>query len=217
MSIACSVATRLRPTTLYGSWAANARPSSRLIRRTQSDTRVVRTLRSWETKVRQIGIKIGQADTEANNADVQNTEESGVELYRGFVEMALKHAIRRDAAWYVWHASKRHSMVKRVWSEFGAYVHQQIIWVKSRPVLTYSVYFWQHEPCLFSWIKGAKPKTFRAQIPQTSDGFPTTVWHIRVPRWRPMPTRLQNLAGFLLCPWNCTPNAATSAQTKGGR
>jgi hypothetical protein len=40
------------------------------------------------------------------------------------------------------------------------------------------VYLWQHEPCLFGWIKGAKPKTFRAQIAQTSDGFPTTVWHI---------------------------------------
>lgn len=119
--------------------------------------------------------------------------------------MALKHAIRRDAAWYVWHASKRHSMVERVWSEFGPYVHQQIIWVKSRPVLTYSVYFWQHEPCLFSWIKGAKPKTFRAQIAQTSDGFPTTVWHIPS-------AEVETDA-----PWNCTPNAATSAQTKGGR
>ena len=49
-------------------------------------------------------------------------------------------------------------MVERVWNEFGAFVHQQIIWVKSRPVLTYSLYLWQHEPCLFGWIRGREAK-----------------------------------------------------------
>ena len=115
---------------------------------------------------------------EAKSADVKNSEESGVELYRGFVNMAIKHAITRNAAWYCWHASKRQSMVERVWNEFGAFVHQQIIWVKSRPVLTYSTYLWQHEPCLFGWIKGEKPKTLRAQVGQTAGEFPTTVWEV---------------------------------------
>jgi DNA modification methylase len=115
---------------------------------------------------------------EAKSADVQNTEESGFELYRGFVDMAIKHAVMRNAAWYCWHASKRQSMLERIWKEFGAFVHQQIIWVKTRPVLTYSVYLWQHEPCLFGWIKGEKPKTFRAQVGQTADEFPTTIWQI---------------------------------------
>ena len=41
---------------------------------------------------------------EARSADVKNGEEAGVELYRGFVDMAIKHAITRDAAWYCWHA-----------------------------------------------------------------------------------------------------------------
>ena len=99
---------------------------------------------------------------EANSADVKNDEQSGIELYRGFVDMAIKHAIVRNAAWYCWHASKRQSMVERVWNEFGAFVHQQIIWVKSRPVLTYSTYLWQHEPCFFGWIKGAQPKTLQS-------------------------------------------------------
>lgn len=44
-------------------WVKNGRFCSRLIRRTQSDTRVVRTCEAGETKVRQIGIKIGQANT----------------------------------------------------------------------------------------------------------------------------------------------------------
>ena len=115
---------------------------------------------------------------EANSADVKNSRGVGRRLYRGFVDMAIKHAIVRNAAWYCWHASKRHSMVEIVWNEFGAFVHQQIIWVKTRPVLTYSVYLWQHEPCLFGWIKGEKPKTLRAQVGETAGEFPTTVWAV---------------------------------------
>jgi DNA modification methylase len=115
---------------------------------------------------------------EANSADVRNAEEAGVELYRGFINMAMKHAIKRDAAWYCWHASKRHAMVESVWTEFGAFVHQQIIWVKTRAVLTYSVYLWQHEPCLFGWIRGEKPKVFRTEVNQRAGEFPTTVWDV---------------------------------------
>ena len=115
---------------------------------------------------------------EARSADVKNDEQSGTELYRGFVDMAIKHAIVRNAAWYCWHASKRQSMVERVWNEFGAFVHQQLIWVKSRPVLTYSTYLWQHEPCFFGWIKGAQPKILRAQVGQTAGEFPATVWAV---------------------------------------
>jgi DNA modification methylase len=115
---------------------------------------------------------------EAGSADVKNAEEAGVELYRGFIRSALEHALARNAAWYCWHASKRHSMVERIWTEFGAFVHQQLIWVKSRPVLTYSTYLWQHEPCLFGWIKGEKPKVFRSQVGETSGEFPTTVWAV---------------------------------------
>jgi hypothetical protein len=95
---------------------------------------------------------------EANSADIANTEEAGVELYRGFVKTAIEYAITRNAAWYCWHASRRHSMVERIWTEFGAFAHQQIIWVKSRPILTYSVYLWQHEPCLFGCLEARGPK-----------------------------------------------------------
>jgi DNA modification methylase len=115
---------------------------------------------------------------EARNADVKNTEESGVELYRGFVDTAIKHAITRNAAWYCWHASRRQAMLESIWNEVGAFVHQQIIWVKTRPVLTYSLYLWQHEPCLFGWIKREKPKTFRTEVGKLAGEFPTTIWAV---------------------------------------
>jgi len=115
---------------------------------------------------------------EANSADVKNSEDSGMELYRRFVDMAIKHAIVRSAAWYCWHASRRQMMLESVWNEAGAFVHQQIIWVKTRPVLTYSLYLWQHEPCLFGWIKGEKPKALRAEVGKRAGEFPTTVWAV---------------------------------------
>jgi DNA modification methylase len=115
---------------------------------------------------------------EANCADVRNSEDSGIELYRRFVDVAIKHAVTRDAAWYCWHASRRQMMLESVWNEAGAFVHQQIIWVKTRPVLTYSLYLWQHEPCLFGWIKGEKPKTFRAEVGKRAGEFPSTIWAI---------------------------------------
>lgn len=115
---------------------------------------------------------------EAKSADIKNTEHAGVELYRAFIATAINHAITRNAAWYTWHASRRQRVLEAVWNEFGAFVHQQIIWVKTRPVLTYSTYLWQHEPCLFGWVKGAKPKTLRSQVSASAEEFPTTVWAV---------------------------------------
>ncbi len=117
---------------------------------------------------------------EARSVDV-NDEAVGSELYRGFIKAALECAIAPNAAWYCWCASRRHAMVEGVWKEFGAFVHQQIIWVKSRPVLTYSTYLWQHEPCLYGWLRGQKPRILRANVGSAAGEFPTTVW--AVPSW----------------------------------
>ena len=62
-------------------------------------------------------------------------------------------------------------MLEAVWQRYGAFVHQQIIWVKDRPVLTRSWYMWQHEPCLFGWIKGKKPE-------RLSSDHPSSVWSV---------------------------------------
>lgn len=93
------------------------------------------------------------------------------ELYRGFIRCAVEHAIEPNAAWYCWHASRNQAMLEGVWTEFGAFVHQQIVWVKDRPVLTRSWYLWQHEPCFFGWVKGKKPS-------RVSDDYPRSVWEI---------------------------------------
>lgn len=95
--------------------------------------------------------------------------EQGEALYDGFISLAVAVAIEEHAAWYCWHASRNQAMLERVWNKHGAFVHQQIIWAKDRPVLTRSWYMWQHEPCLFGWIRGKKP-------PRARDDFHRTVW-----------------------------------------
>ena len=36
------------------------------------------------------------------------------ELYRVFIEMAIKHTITRNAAWYCWHASRRQMVLESI-------------------------------------------------------------------------------------------------------
>ncbi|MCC7193621.1 MAG: DNA modification methylase [Phycisphaeraceae bacterium] len=93
------------------------------------------------------------------------------ELYEKFIGVAIAEAVFPGAAWYCWHASRRQAMVEAAWQKHGAFVHQQILWVKDRPILTRSWYLWQHEPCFFGWVKPNKP-------PRTSDDFLPTVWQI---------------------------------------
>ena len=92
----------------------------------------------------------------------------GAELYDGFIAAAVAEAITEDAAWYCWHASRRQAMLEACWERAGAFVHQQIIWVKDRGVLTRSHYLWKHEPCFMGWIKGKRPpKVADETLPST--------------------------------------------------
>ncbi len=93
------------------------------------------------------------------------------ELYEKFIATAVSEAIKPDAAWYCWHASRRQGMVEAAWNKHGAFVHQQIIWCKDRPILNYSWYTWQHEPCFFGWVRPSKP-------PRYSEEYPSTIWNV---------------------------------------
>jgi len=98
------------------------------------------------------------------------------DLYDKFIAAAVAEAILPHAAWYCWHASRRQALLESVWEKHGAFVHQQIIWSKDRPILTRSWYMWQHEPCFFGWVRPNKPQRF-------ADDHPHSVWN--VPTTRP--------------------------------
>ncbi|OFW00076.1 MAG: hypothetical protein A3F68_05160 [Acidobacteria bacterium RIFCSPLOWO2_12_FULL_54_10] len=102
-----------------------------------------------------------------------DSPELGEKLYDAFVGLAVRGAITENAAWYCWHASRKQALLEAVWEKHGAFVHQQIIWVKDRPILTRSWYMWQHEPCFFGWRKGKKPKRVAEDYPPSVWQFPT--------------------------------------------
>jgi ParB-like chromosome segregation protein Spo0J len=93
----------------------------------------------------------------------------GADLYDGFIAAAVAEAIAEDAAWYCWHASRRQAMLEACWEKAGAFVHQQIIWVKDRGVLTRSHYLWKHEPCFMGWRRPNRP-------PKVADETLASTW-----------------------------------------
>jgi DNA modification methylase len=129
--------------------------------------------------------KYGEAK-ETKNKNWTNTyhewdsnQGDGKQFYLDFCRAAVDLAIETDAAWYCWHASRHQAMVESVWTEFGVFVHQQLIWSKTRPVLNYSVYMCAHEPCFFGWVKGHRPPVRKkAQYLGNPEKYPTTVWKI---------------------------------------
>jgi len=114
----------------------------------------------------------GNKDWSATYGVTWDDSSQGPDLYRGFIKAAIAEAIEPNAAWYCWHASRRQAMLEEVWTELGAFQHQQIIWNKEKGVLTRSRYLWKHEPCLMGWIKG--------NMPPKAEGaeFLSSVWDI---------------------------------------
>lgn len=107
-------------------------------------------------------------DWSASYGTTWDDSSQGAELYDGFIAAAVAEAITEDAAWYCWHASRRQAMLEACWEKAGAFVHQQIIWVKDRGVLTRSHYLWKHEPCFMGWCRPNRPpKVAEQTLPST--------------------------------------------------
>lgn len=98
-------------------------------------------------------------------------EGDGPEFFARFLRAALKLALVPNPAVYQWHASRRQALVEQAWTENGLLIHQQIIWVKARAILTRSHFMWQHEPCFYGWVQGSLPDR---RPPNNA----TTVWEI---------------------------------------
>ncbi len=79
-----------------------------------------------------------------------------VEFYEGYLRLGLQHSIDRVPV-YQWHADLRRVVVAEAWTRVGLLLHQIIVWVKARPVLTRSHFMWQHEPCAYGWQTGNMP------------------------------------------------------------
>jgi len=76
---------------------------------------------------------------------------------------------------YVWHAG-RHASVVQVSIEIAGFeIRSQIIWAKTRLIISRGDYHWQHEPCWYSVRKGKKGHW-------AGDRSQTTLWTIAHPK-----------------------------------
>ncbi|MFQ6030830.1 MAG: DNA modification methylase, partial [Dehalococcoidia bacterium] len=90
------------------------------------------------------------------NWDEYVDPEASVEFFAKFLALALEH-LKPNSAIYQWHAHRRQMLVEQAWTQCGLLVHQQIIWLKARGVLTHSHYLWAHEPAFYGWREGHPP------------------------------------------------------------
>jgi DNA modification methylase len=105
---------------------------------------------SWSNKA---AVKDRDWSADYREAEVGSAEQ----FFTAFISVAVAEAAAETAAWYLWHASARQPELALAMAACGLLVHQQIIWVKSRAVLTHSHYLWAHEPCLYGWREGHPP------------------------------------------------------------
>jgi DNA modification methylase len=109
-------------------------------------------------------------DVKDKHWDAYVDPETSVAFFEGYLRLALAHC-HEGTAFYQWHAHRRQDLVDAAWKSLGLLRHQQIIWTKSRPVLTRSHLLWAHEPCVYGWLEGFPPRL----RPPTNE---TTVWAI---------------------------------------
>ena len=95
-------------------------------------------------------------DTKDKHWDDYQDPAKAVEFYVDYLRIGLAHCIDRVPV-YQWHGDLRRVIVAEAWERAGLLLHQIIVWVKARPVLTRSHFMWQHEVCAYGWRTGKVP------------------------------------------------------------
>jgi len=83
--------------------------------------------------------------------------ETSIDFYSAFLTCARQYALTQKPAIYQWFATARVELVLSAWRAAGLLPHQQLIWRKTRAVLTRSDFMWDYEPCLYGWVAGSRP------------------------------------------------------------
>ena len=101
------------------------------------------------------------------------------EVLQEFLEAAFKPAValalKKDAAWYLWHAHLTQGYFAAAAAAANVVLHRQIIWVKPVLLLGRGQYHWKHEPAFMGWVKGHQPPDYGEGNGERTQ---TTVWEI---------------------------------------
>ena len=113
------------------------------------------------------------AEKKTKHWDAYRDQESAVDFYRGFLQVALGEALSERPIVYQFYAATRAELVFGAWRAVGLLAHQVLIWQKSRPVLGRCWYQYDYEPFLVGWIAGRRPAA-RLRPPNTE----RTIWTV---------------------------------------
>lgn len=108
---------------------------------------------------------------------IKNDSMKSEEFYK-FLLLAFKNMVSHSeagASAYVFHADTEGLNFRNAFQDAGIHLSSCCIWVKDSLVLGRSDYQWQHEPCLFGFIKNGKHSWY-------SDRKQTTIWNFKKPR-----------------------------------
>ena len=101
------------------------------------------------------------------------------ETLQAFLEevfsQAVSHALKPDAAWYMWHAHLTQGYFAAAAAAANVVLHRQIIWVKPVLLLGRGQYHWKHEPCFMGWVEGNQPPDYGLGNDERTQ---TTVWEV---------------------------------------
>lgn len=108
---------------------------------------------------------------------IQNDSIKNEDFYN-FLLAAFKNMAAHcepGASAYVFHADTEGLNFRHAFQDAGFHLSNCCIWVKDSLVLGRSPYQWQHEPCLFGFMKNGKHSWY-------SDRKQTTIWNFKKPK-----------------------------------
>jgi len=107
----------------------------------------------------------------------------------------LHENMASDASIYVFHADTEGLNFRKAFEEAGFYLSGCCIWKKPSLVLGRSPYQWQHEPCLFGWLKDGKHLWY-------ADRKQTTIWEFEKPKKNDVHPTMKPVALIAYCIMN---------------
>jgi hypothetical protein len=99
-----------------------------------------------------------------NDAGLSNTERTGAVCNDDRADWREAWALFPGDVAYVWHAGIHGRTVAESLEVCGFAIRAQLIWVKSRFVLSRGHYHWQHEPCFYAVRDGGQSRWQGARI-----------------------------------------------------
>ncbi|MCC6238134.1 MAG: DNA modification methylase [Dehalococcoidia bacterium] len=110
----------------------------------------------------------GNRPTKDKHWDDYHDPDAATDFFADFLRAWLTHCVENVPV-YQWHATRRQALVEAARRETGLLVHQTLVWVKSRPILTRSDYMWQHEPCFYGWPRVTAPSASHRRTPRCTE------------------------------------------------